>query len=177
MGNSLQDQLFKAGLANKKQAVRAKKAKNTKEKLQRTGKEVVDETAELVAKADAEKLAKDRELNRQRTDAANKKAIQAQIKELVALNRIQERGDIEYRFNDDGKIRTLMLQQEHRDLIINGRFTVVKVNDACDVVPRAVANKISERDESAVIVSNDQSTEDEVDDEYADYKVPDDLMW
>lgn len=177
MGNSLQDQLFKAGLANKKQAVRAKKAKNTKEKLQRTGKEVVDETAELVAKADAEKLAKDRELNRQRVEAANKKAIQAQIKELVSLNRIEERGDIEYRFNDNGTIRTLLLQDEHRELIIKGRLTVVKVNDVCDIVPRAVANKIAERDESAVIVSNDQSSEDEADDEYADYKVPDDLMW
>jgi uncharacterized protein YaiL (DUF2058 family) len=177
MGNSLQDQLFKAGLANKKQAVRAKKAKNSKEKLQRTGKEVVDETAELVAKADAEKLAKDRELNRQRTEAANKKSIQAQIKQLVSLNRIDESGEVEYRFNDTGTIRTLMLQNEHRELIIGGRLSIVKVNDVYDIVPRAVATKIAERDESAIIVANDQSAEDEADDEYADYKVPDDLMW
>jgi uncharacterized protein YaiL (DUF2058 family) len=53
----------------------------------------------------------------------------------------------------------------------------VKVNDVYDIVPRAVATKIAERDESAIIVANDQSAEDEADDEYADYKVPDDLMW
>jgi len=43
VSKSLQDQLLKAGLANKKQAVRAKKAKNSKEKLKRAGKEVDDE--------------------------------------------------------------------------------------------------------------------------------------
>ncbi len=57
MRNSLQDQLFKAGLASKKQAVKAKKAKNTAEKNLRQNANVVSETAELAKKAEAEKPA------------------------------------------------------------------------------------------------------------------------
>jgi len=55
MSKSLQDQLLKAGLANKKQAVKAKKAKNNKEKLKREGKEVLDEVQEAVQKAEQQK--------------------------------------------------------------------------------------------------------------------------
>ena len=65
-GKSLQDQLLKAGLANKKQAVRAKKAKNHKEKLARVGVSVDDEIADATQKARQEKLDKDRELNEQK---------------------------------------------------------------------------------------------------------------
>lgn len=177
MGNSLQDQLFKSGLASKKQAVRAKKAKNTKEKQQRKGVDVVDEAAELVNKADAEKRAKDQQLNQQINAEAQAKAIKAQIVELVSLNRISERGEIEYRYNDNGKIKTLMLQNDTRELIVKGVLNIVSIDDQHNIVPRQVAAKIAERDDKAIIVANKNTDEQEQDDEYADYKVPDDLMW
>lgn len=177
MGNSLQDQLFKAGLASKKQAVRAKKAKNTTEKQKRKGVEVIDETAELVKKADAEKLAKDQELNRKRDAEAQAKAIKAQIVELVSLNHIGERGDIEFSYTDNGKIKTLMLQNETREQLVNGVLNIVNVNGQHSIVPRAVATKIAERDENAVVLANANTDSENQDEEYADYKVPDDLMW
>lgn len=177
MGNSLQDQLFKSGLASKKQSVRAKKAKNTKEKQQRKGVDVADETADLVNKADAEKRAKDQQLNQQINADAQAKAIKAQIVEFVTLNRIPERGDIEFRYNDNGKIKTLMLQSDTRDQIVKGILTIVSINGQHNIVPRQVAEKIAERDDKAIIVANKSSDEHAIDDEYADYKIPDDLMW
>jgi len=177
MGNSLQDQLFKAGLASKKQSVRAKKAQNTKEKQQRKGVEVVDETAELVAKANAEQLAKDKQLNQQRNAAAHAKAIKAQIVELVSLNKISERGDVEFRYNHNGKIKTLSLQSDTRDLLVKGTLNIVSVNQQHDIVPKAVATKIAEREANAIVLANQNEQADEEDDEYADYQVPDDLMW
>lgn len=177
MGNSLQDQLLKAGVASKKQAVRAKKAKNTKDKQKRKGVDVIDETAELVAKADAEKRAKDQSLNEQREAQARAKAIKAQIIELIKLNRVEERGETEFRFNDNGKIKTLMLQTDTRDLLVSGKLSIVCVDEQYNIVPGAVAAKIAQRDEKAVILSNANDEDETVDDEYADYKVPDDLMW
>jgi len=178
MGNSLQDQLFKAGLASKKQSVRARKAKNTKEKQQRKGVEVVNETAELVARTDAEKLAKDKQLNQQRDKAAHAKAIQAQIVELVSLNKIGERGDIEFRYNHNGKIKSISLTSDIRDLLVTGNLNIVCVNQQHEIVPKAVATKIAERDADAIVLANQNTLNDnEQDDEYADYKVPDDLMW
>jgi len=112
------------------------------------------ETAELVDKAEAEKRAKDQQLNQQINAEAQAKAIRAQIVELVSLNKITERGDTEFRFDDNGKIKTLMLQNDTRELIVKGVLNIVCVNQQYNIVPRVVATN-----------------------EYADYKIPDDLMW
>jgi hypothetical protein len=54
----------------------------------------------------------------------------------------------------------------------------VRLDDSYELVPMVVADKIRQRDESYVIVSQQpQASVDEADDPYADYKIPDDLMW
>jgi len=53
----------------------------------------------------------------------------------------------------------------------------VKLKDRYHLVPRKTAEKLAERDQAAVVLLNTDSRDDEYDDEYADYKVPDDLMW
>lgn len=178
MAKSLQEQLRQAGLANQKQMVKARKAKNTKEKMQRKGVDVVDETAEAVKQSDAEKLARDRALNEEKNQAAQQKAIQAQIQQLIELNAIEERGDVEYRFDHAGLIKTLMLTTEHRQALIRGALAVVGKNDSLSIVPAQAAEKIAERDASWLVLQNQRDEGDtEVDDEYAGYEVPDDLMW
>ncbi|MFK7997614.1 MAG: DUF2058 domain-containing protein [Granulosicoccus sp.] len=178
MAKSLQEQLKQAGLANQKQMVKARKAKNTKEKMQRKGAEVIDEAAELVKQSDAERLARDRALNEERNRAAEHKATQAQIQQIIELNRIDERGEIEYRFDHAGVIKTLMLTAEHRQALIRGALAIVGQDDQLNMVPAKAAEKIAERDNSWLVLLNqrDEGTSD-ADDEYADYEVPDDLMW
>ena len=108
MSKSLRDQLLKAGLANKKQAVKAKKASNNKEKLKRQGKEVDDDIAKAAEQAKQQKLEKDRQLNENRNREAEAAAIQAQIAQLVDMNAIKERGDIEFSFPEDKLILSLI---------------------------------------------------------------------
>lgn len=178
MAKSLQEQLRQAGLANQKQMVKARKAQNTKEKMQRKGVDVVDETAEAVKQRDAEKLARDRALNEQKNQAAQQKAIQAQIQQLIELNAIAERGDVEYRFDHAGLIKTLMLTTEHRQALIRGALAIVGKADDLSIVPAQVAEKIAERDTSWLVLQNQRDEGNaEADDEYAGYEVPDDLMW
>ncbi len=177
MGKSLQDQLLKAGLANKKQAVKAKKAKNSKEKLKRSGKEVEDEITAAAARASAEKLAKDRELNSRKNQQAEQVAIQAQIAQLIDMNAITERGEIDYSFPDGKLIKTLSVNERQQQALVNGALAIVKLNDSYSLVPRMTAEKISERNDSVVILCNVESAEQQQDDEYAEFKVPDDLMW
>ena len=179
MGDSLQDQLLKAGLASRKQAVRAKKAKGARERLERKGQGGVDETRER-ARRDAEaKLARDRELNRRRDEAAERRALAAQIRQLVADQRVAERGEVEFRFTDGKMIRTLMLRERERLALVGGALAVVRVGRRYELVPRAVADKVAERDASAVVLRNDGAADERpsTDDEYAGYEVPDDLMW
>lgn len=177
MSKSLQEQLLKAGLANKKQAVRAKKAKNTKDKLKRTGKEVDDEVAAAVEKSRQDKLAKDRALNEQKNSKAREAAIQAQIVQLAELNEVSERGDIEFSFPEDKLIKTISVNEKQRDALVAGVLAIVKISDSYKIVPRKTAEKIAERDEKAVLLCNAGADDEYVDDEYAEFKVPDDLMW
>jgi len=177
MGNSLQDQLMKAGLANRKQAVKAKKAKNNKEKLKRAGVEVTDEAAQLAEQAARDKVERDRELNKQQLEASQKHAIAAQIKQLVEVNRITSEGEQDFKFSDGALVRIIQVSERQRKAIVSGVLAVVRDGDNNALVPRKVALKIAEREDSCVLVCNDDSGDEQFDDEYADYQIPDDLMW
>jgi hypothetical protein len=64
------------------------------------------------------------------------------------------------------------------DQLSKGLIAIVKLNNQYELVPAAVAEKISQRDEQVVLVKN-KPGKDAVaaDDPYADYQIPDDLMW
>lgn len=65
-----------------------------------------------------------------------------------------------------------------RDQIAEGRLAIVKLGQQYEVVSTEVARKIQSRDAASVIVFNEQNkTADVVDDAYAEYQVPDDLIW
>lgn len=178
MAKSLQEQLRQAGLANQKQVVKARKAKNTKEKMQRKGVAVADEAAELVKQRELEKQAKDRALNDAKNKAAEERAIQAQIQQMVQLNEIDERGEVEYSYEHNGKIRNIFTTGDVRTALIKGILSIVGTSDSEFIVPRKVALKIAERDNSWVLLMNNKTEEEgTTDDEYAGYEVPDDLMW
>jgi len=177
VSKSMQEQLLKAGLANKKQAVRAKKAKNNKEKLKRSGVDVTDDV-ELSARAAREaQTERDRELNRQKVAQDRDREIAAQIRQLVSLNRIEERGDETFSFNHQGVVKSVMLTAKHRQALVRGSLALIIIDDNFELLPRQVSEKIAERDETCIVVANDKSDEVSEDDEYADYQVPDDLMW
>jgi len=177
MSKSLQDQLLKAGLANKKQAVKAKKAINNKEKLKRAGKEVDDDIASAAEQAKKEKLQKDRQLNERKNKQAELAAIQAQIAQLVEMNSVAERGDIEFSFPEQKLIKTISVTDRQRGALTAGTLAIVKLRESYHLVPRKTAEKIAERDPDVVLLCNTETGDSQYEDEYADYKVPDDLMW
>ena len=178
MAKSLQEQLRLAGLANQKQVVKARKAKNTKEKMQRKGAVVVDETADLVKQREVEKLAKDKALNDARNRAAEERAVQAQIQQMIQLNAIAERGEIEFSYDHKGKIRNLFVTAEIRKALVSGVLSIVGASKSESIVPGKVARKIAERDASWILLLNSKNESDtEADNEYAGYEIPDDLMW
>lgn len=180
MANSLQDQLMKAGLVNSRQVSTANKEKNKQEKQQRKQRvETVDETKLNAQQARQEKAERDRQLNFQRDEEARARAIVAQIKQLIETAELPRAGaEVPYNFTDGGKIKKILVTQEMLDRLSNGRLAIVKFDEKYFVVPKAVAEKIAVRDAAYVIVSNVvQQVEDDADDPYADYKIPDDLMW
>lgn len=181
MTNSLRDQLLKKGLVDDKKLKQINSAERKKQKQQRKSKDVqLDEAKSLAQQALAKKAERDRELNRQQRKMAERKAIAAQIAQLIQFNRIPRgEGEIAFNFVDDKKVKRLYVTTDVRDKLSSGLLAIVTINGQYEVVPTAVAEKIRQRDEACVIFCNDriETEQEDVDDPYADYKVPDDLMW
>src|SRR5690554_4850503 len=176
---SLQEQLLKAGLADEKKAKSIRNEKRKQRKQQPKGAAQVNETEERARQARLEKAERDRQLNLERQKEAEKKAIQAQIRQLVETNRLdRSRGETSYQFVHDKKIKKLYVDDTMADQLSRGRLAIVAVNDQYEIVAEGVARKIIERDAQAVVVLHDRKKDDVGDDDpYAGYEIPDDLMW
>jgi hypothetical protein len=177
---SLQDQLLKAGLADEKKLKAHQKEKKKQRKQQPKGAIQQDETKLRAQQAREEKAERDRQLNQKRNEEARRKAITAQIRQLVESNRLDRaRCDTDYQFVHGKKIKKILVDDTMTDQLSRGRLAVVFVDERYDVVPEPVARKIMERDADAVVVLHErakQADQDE-DDPYAGYEIPDDLMW
>jgi uncharacterized protein YaiL (DUF2058 family) len=176
---TLQEQLMKAGLADEKKAKALKKEKYKQRKQQPKGTTEVNETQLRAQQVQAEKAERDRQLNRERQQIAERKAEQAQIRQLVESNRLDcKYGETAYQFVHGKKIKKIYVDDTMLDQLSRGRLAVICVNDNYELVPEAVARKIQERDESAVLVLHERKKDDNAaDDPYAGYEIPDDLMW
>lgn len=180
MGNSLQDQLLKAGLVKQQQLKQAKSSKR-KQQLQR-GKGKADPAEEQrrleAEKAQAQKAERDRELNRQRNEEARLKALENEVRQLIHENRlVRDRAEIAFNFTDGTALKRLYVTADQQRGLVGGKLALVRQDAFYELVDAEVAGKIRERDASRILVQNAASDEEEADDDYAEYKVPDDLIW
>lgn len=179
---SLQDQLLKAGLADKSSARQARQDKRKKQKLKNKSKQdVVDENKVAAQQATEQKKARDRELNEQQQLEREQRSIVAQVRQLITVN-IQKRGGAEsvLNFTDDNVVKRMYVGESVRKQVTQGRLAVVKQDEEYFLVPMPVADKISQRDEASVIYRADTTeaaAPGEEDDWYAEYQIPDDLTW
>ena len=83
-----------------------------------------------------------------------------------------------YNFTDGTLVKKIYVDKSIQDQLVSGRLAIARYLDTYAIVPGVVADKISQRDEESIIVNNtaDEQEMDE-DDPYADFKIPDDLMW
>jgi len=179
VANSFGDQFLKAGLVNKTRLSKAQKSKSKQQKLKQKQKiEVLDEAALAVRQAAAEKVARDRELNRRQKEEAEHRAVQAQIRQLIELNRVpRDDGEVGYNFQDGTSIRKIFVSADVHDKLARGLLAIARFDDGYEVIPSVVAEKIRLRDESCILSNATTQLESGEDDPYADYKVPDDLLW
>lgn len=179
MGGSLFDQLKKTGLVDKNKAQQASKKKHRLSRQQKGKKAGKPDESKLRAQqVQAKQVALDRELNLKQKQAAEQKAIAAQIRQLIEMNRLDVDGEIGFNFVDDSNVQQIYVSEKVQDELVRGQLAIIKLENRYDLVPAKVAEKIALRDTSCVILCNSGNAKDSDDDDlYADYKIPDDLMW
>ncbi|MGL6259650.1 DUF2058 domain-containing protein [Vibrio sp. WXL210] len=169
---SLQEQMLKAGLVNEKKLKKAKKGSKKSRVQAREVKAAVEENK----RAQQER---DKALSEQQNADRLSKEIQAQVKQLIAMNKIElADGEIKYNFTDGTLVKSLYVDNKTQDQLSKGILAIALEGENYVVIPGTVASKIAERDAESIIdhKTNVDETPDE-DDPYADFVVPDDLMW
>ena len=143
---SLQDQLLQSGLVDKKKAKQLKQEHRKEARSRPKGQVHVDETREQARRAQLEKAERDRQLNKEQQAEAEKKAIRAQIVQLITMNRIhREGGDVAYQFKDGTRIKKLYVTPKIHGELVNGRLAIAKLADGYELLPAAAAQKIAQR--------------------------------
>ena len=177
MRNSLQDQLLKAGLVDKNKANKASKEQKKKSRQQRNNK--ADAVSPEDRQRQLETAARDRELNQRRDEARKQREIAAQIKQLVENHRhprCNDENDRPFYFDNKGKVKQMYVSSETHKMITTGKLSIVNCNGVFELVPTDIAEKIRQRNPSLVIeLPEEQPISDN--DPYAEYQIPDDLMW
>lgn len=182
MNNPFQEQLLKAGLVNEQQVKQAQQSKKKNKKQQPSKKQKQQQQNEKALKArqqQEQKAERDRELNKRKQQQAQSKAISAEINQLIRDNLIKrdEKCEVAYNFEHQGKVKRIYIDKDMQAQLIKGRLGIARIEGVYELVPVAVAEKIQQRnDKRVVIFEKEDKTKDE-NDPYADYEVPDDMMW
>lgn len=181
MSNPFQEQLLKAGLVSKQQVQKAQQDKQKAKKQQHNNKKikVVDESKIQAQKAADEKALRDRELNQKKQEQARQKAISAEIDQLITSNRIErdDSCDIAYNFEHQKKIKRIYINADMQKQIAQGKLGIARITGQYELIPKAIAEKIQQRNDKRVILFSDQQATDNNNDPYAEHQIPDDLMW
>ncbi|WP_417763852.1 DUF2058 domain-containing protein [Shewanella sp.] len=182
MANALQEQLLKAGLASKQ------KARDVKTQKKRDRKAKVDDGSsalkQQIAEQKAQQAQRDRSLNEKRFAEATEKGL---VRSLVTEIRKQaitlpKDGELKFNFTLDNKIYSLFIDNKLQQQLLNGRLGIVRIEEKSYVVPHKLAERVNLLVPAwcgYLWTATESQTETAVeeDDPYADYVIPDDLMW
>lgn len=187
--NALQAQLLKAGLVKKSQvsqvANQQAKARVDKHDPKAAAIAAEAELARIEAeKARLEKVERDRQIAAERNAERRANELRAQARQIIADKKVLAKGEAEYRFNDGEVIRTLLLTEAVRKQVIDAALVIVRDVEGYCLLPRVAAVQVRERAPELIVLDNagrdyvEPSTGNAEDDAYyAQFQVPDDLVW
>ncbi|HEY2455115.1 MAG TPA: DUF2058 domain-containing protein [Scandinavium sp.] len=175
---TLQEQMLKAGLVTSKKVAKVQRTAKKSRVQAREAREAVEENKKA-------QIERDKLLNEQQKQAVLSKEHKAQVKQLIEMNRIDiSRGNIGFNFTDGNLIKKIEVDKTTQAQLISGRLAIARlVTDSnaepqYAIIPASVADKIAQRDANSIVLNSTLSQEEQdEEDPYADFKVPDDLMW
>lgn len=181
MRNPLQDQLLKAGLVNKAKVNQVAR-EQTRQKQGKTPPAPPRDDAIDAARLQAERAERDRALAAERNAQNRAAELRAQVRQIVDTHKVKRSGELDYRFTHGNAIKSLLVNETMRSQLASGALVIVALGERYELLPRAAADKVRERDASVIVLDHAQpatgSTPASDDDAYySQFEVPDDLMW
>lgn len=181
MANSLQDQLIKAGVAKPKQARKARKEKARNKKAARARGDRPEEERDLqqqVSSARAEQRERDKRLAAEHNAERRQRELDNTVSQIVNRHRIRiDKEEVTYRYTMANKVYTLHVSEAQRRDLAAGRLAIAWHQNRGHLLPRAEAERLMDKVPDRVWLVTQGDEHDDPDDPYAEFKVPDDLMW
>lgn len=181
---SLQDQLLKAGATSKQKARQAtldNKKKNKQNRHNIKHKiETEDSLKKEVEQAKINKQVQNKRLAEQEKAKREQKEARARVKQILEHNGLKDyEGEISYNFTYEKLVKRLHVNESVHRSLINGTLAICIQEERFFVLPEGIANKLLELDPSVIAALNEKKADQAVDenDPYADFEIPDDLMW
>lgn len=174
---SLKNQLLKAGLTTTKRARRA--AHEQRQEQSRVKKGESQSAAELARQRQAEQAERSRQLNEQRQAEQRERALRAEVQQLIETHKVaRDGGEQSYQFLAGKRIAKIYVPQQLVRALATGRMGVVQWQERYEVLPYEALERLAERDEGVIVSWHKESEQAPAeDDPYADFPIPDDLMW
>ncbi len=169
----MRDQLLQAGLVTKKQAMDAER----RAQQAAQSRQAPSARPAIVRPVAATKVARDQALDQRRHEKAQKKALLAQIKQVIEANRLVPAADGDFfNFVDGRKVRRIAVDAVIRRGLICADIVIVRLEGRYSLVPAAIAERIRVWD-STVVIDRAVTGSAAVDDPDVRFAVPDDLVW
>ena len=185
MAKSLQDPLLKTGLTDARQVKKIAREKYAAAK-HNAGESAADAAKRLAQETQAARAERDREINRQKQEALARKAVAAQVRQLVEANRVERQGgELAYRFADGTQVQKIYVTALVQRQLARGQLAIARLDGKYELIPGEVAGRIRERDPAGEFVNvlvlattaGKNDAQPDADDPYAQFQIPDDLMW
>lgn len=190
MSSSLQEQLVQAGLADEesldrsRQRGRRQAGGKRKGGKTRSGGRIARQTKQPTSGRNDDAAAPQTKKHGTKPPAAEREPTTAEkadrLRQMIRANRIDRAyAGVPYRFTQESRVREVAVTGTQQGRIARGELAIVSDGERIELVPAKVARRVRGIDPNAVLVLNggDESGPDTGDDPYAEYRVPDDLMW
>lgn len=193
MADSLRDQLIAAGFEAPKKEPRKKpkgadkRGKKKSPEQARAKSKGSQKSQTLSARAQSSKAkpkdnsAKERAEQESAAKIEERKKLKAQIKALIDENKTEKwKGETVYRYLVDKKIRELYVSEDCHPRLTAREVAITRYNGETFIVPRETGLAIKQINPQWSVFNLEEASDaekEQLEGDYADYQVPDDLQW
>lgn len=179
---SLQDQLMKSGLVSKQKAKQTNTEKRRKAKQKKKkGSVEVSELQKTVQQQKQQQKQLDLEKNQQNQQELDKRSAHGKLIQMIAQHCEKDyQGELDYNFTYENKIKRIAVNEKTKNSLTNGLLAICVLNEEFYLINKQAAQKLEEIDASVLVALHDKNSQQDIiedDDPYAQFAVPDDLMW
>jgi len=85
--------------------------------------------------------------------------------------------EISYNFEHQNKVKKIYINAEMKQQLVQGKLGIARIEGIYELIPLVIAEKIQQRNAKRVVVFEKEEQSKDENDPYANFEVPDDLIW